>query len=401
MRIWIVNPFDDIPGEGTPQRYRTLCAVLAQRGHEVIWWSSRWSHRRKQNRDQPTLGSESYSLRLIDAPAYSHNVSWARVRNHRQFARQLQVAGDEQIAAGYAPDLVLFSWPPMGTATAAFHWRERCGCRVTIDLMDAWPDNFLMLVPKLPGVRRLLRGLLQPWFRRATEVCQLVDAASAQSQAFADFVRQYGGPDGVHVCYLGASTQGTHYVDRPLGGDLRILYLGAMGSAYDLETLLYAISQLRSENWSVRLDIAGEGERQALLKVLCDELQLNECVTFHGYLQGQPLNDLLAASDVGVIPMLPDSLVAVPYKAGDYLGAGLPVINSLPGELKSLLESAKCGRFYQVGDAKSLANTLRPYAIDRQLARRERPAAKKLFAEHFDRAKTYPRWADWLERQVS
>lgn len=43
--IWVVNPFDQLPNEtDVPLRYWTLCRVLADQGHEVIWWSSDFSH---------------------------------------------------------------------------------------------------------------------------------------------------------------------------------------------------------------------------------------------------------------------------------------------------------------------------------------------------------------------
>jgi len=48
LTIWLVNPFDDIPGEGPPPlRTWTLARVLAARGHDVTWWTATWSHRRK------------------------------------------------------------------------------------------------------------------------------------------------------------------------------------------------------------------------------------------------------------------------------------------------------------------------------------------------------------------
>ena len=50
MRVWIFNPFDDVPGEGKPQRYWTLAEELAATGNQVVWWSSDWSHRRKARR---------------------------------------------------------------------------------------------------------------------------------------------------------------------------------------------------------------------------------------------------------------------------------------------------------------------------------------------------------------
>ena len=49
--VWVVNPFDQLPNEtDLPLRYWTLCRVLAEQGHEVIWWSSDFSHLSKTKR---------------------------------------------------------------------------------------------------------------------------------------------------------------------------------------------------------------------------------------------------------------------------------------------------------------------------------------------------------------
>ena len=67
--IWLVNPFDDIPGEGNPPlRYWSLARVLAARGHDVTWWTATWSHRRKASRT-PHLGireEEGFGMRMVD-----------------------------------------------------------------------------------------------------------------------------------------------------------------------------------------------------------------------------------------------------------------------------------------------------------------------------------------------
>lgn len=58
LSVWIVNPFDDIPGEGLPPlRYWSLARVLAARGHDVTWWTAAWSHRRKAAPDHTTADS--------------------------------------------------------------------------------------------------------------------------------------------------------------------------------------------------------------------------------------------------------------------------------------------------------------------------------------------------------
>ncbi|WP_309396721.1 glycosyltransferase family 4 protein [Cerasicoccus maritimus] len=401
MRIWLLNPFDDIPGEGRPQRYWSLARVLSERGHEVVWWSSDWSHRRKARRrvDESALqDAGAFQLRLIEAPPYARNVGLARLRNHRAYAQHLNVEGGNMLEST-PPDLVLCSWPPMGTAKVASEWRVRCGCKVVMDIMDAWPDNFLMLAPAFPGASAMMRLVLRPWFRQAHKAVQSVDALSAQSDTFQVWAVNKGSHQPSHVCYLGAwplPPEGG-VLSEPVGGVVRLLYLGAMGRVYDLETVIRAVALLLKEGAAVSLDLAGQGEQEANLHRLVEELDLSEQIRFHGYLEGEALQDLLGSVDIGVIPMRPESQVAVPYKAGEYLAAGLAIVNSLPGEMAQLMSDFDCGTEYVCGDIESMAGAIRLYLENSELLKRARINAGRLFKERFDRSNTYVSWAEWLE----
>ncbi len=300
-------------------------------------------------------------------------------------------------------------------------------------------------------LKRIGRVLLFPYYRMLRKACRESDAICAQSQTFADFARAHGATGEIHVCYLGADAVGTSNVQRPTSNDemlstesedlregdcpqspvgldsrnqgvepppshtpdplahhtqrtanneqprkLRLLYIGSMGRSYDLETVVTACCKQLKEGRELELHFAGEGEKLERLKAMTADWPEGS-VHFHGFLQEQALQDLLCLCDVGIISMFPESGVAVPYKVGDYLAAGLPVVNSLRGELQDLLESHDCGAFYQAGSVVSLESALGHY-FDLSTAglceKRER--AHALFKSRFDRGKTYPEFAKWL-----
>ena len=98
--------------------------------------------------------------------------------------------------------------------------------------------------------------------------------------------------------------------------------------------------------------------------------------------------------------MFPESGVAVPYKVGDYLSAGLAVVNSLPGELDELLQESNCGRFYEAKSVTSLEGALKHYLEKGSINLLEdQKNARALFVRHFDRSKTYPNFAKWIAAQ--
>ncbi|MBQ6135802.1 MAG: glycosyltransferase WbuB, partial [Kiritimatiellae bacterium] len=79
MRVWIVNPFDNLPPEGyRPQRYWLMSRAFAEAGHETVFWTSGFSHSRKAPRDLrggSAAVAPGFSLRLVPAPPYVRNVS--------------------------------------------------------------------------------------------------------------------------------------------------------------------------------------------------------------------------------------------------------------------------------------------------------------------------------------
>jgi len=468
MQVWIFNPFDDIPTEGKPQRFWTLADALAAQGHSVVWWSSNFSHRRKARRSedsvQTTAGEGSASsgssvgglpsragvnfeaplgghsdesapslstprssksvegnhsmtqalnfrLCLIATPPYNKNISFARVRNHRAYGKNLYRDACAMVDSGELPkpDVILATLPPMEGPIAALRLRKRYGCRVVTDMMDAWPETLLQALDP-SGQRTEVRGqraggwlksvgrlLLSPYYRMLGRACRESDAVSAQSETFADFARQHGAKGEVHVCYLGADTP-----SRPLTSDsrslrkLRLLYLGSMGRSYDLETLLTATANLLRKGHTFELHIAGEGEKLKALEGIAADAP-EGAINFHGFLEETEFSELLQSSDVGVVPMMPESGVAVPYKVGDYLSAGLAVVSSLPGELDELLEEFQCGRFYEAKSVSSMEAALEHYLEQSpENLHQAKKSARALFERHFNRSKTYPKFAKWV-----
>lgn len=245
MRIWVINPFDELPNEpGRPGRFWSLCHVLAGQGHEVVWWTADFSHRRKVRREQPAveklgasvisgfrsqvsgLGSDpsaigyqvlgptaqgyGFDVRLVPVTPYRANVGWARLRSHRVFGRNLERALRAETAAGLRPDRIMASWPPVEGGEVAVRLGREWGVPVTIDVMDAWPEAFAAFIPGPAWVARLV---LAPLRRRARKVFTAADRVSGVGRAFLDYARELGATGPVHLAYLGA-----WFAEKPEGG---------------------------------------------------------------------------------------------------------------------------------------------------------------------------------------
>lgn len=438
LSIWIVNPFDDIPGEGLPPlRYWSLARVLAGRGHDVTWWSAAWSHRRKAARNTPlfTRDDEGFAVRLAAVRPYTKNVSLARLASHRDFGRTFERLANESIASGQLarPDIILASLPPLEGPEAAARLAKRLDANLVVDLMDVWPETFERLLPGPQWLRKVLSPLL---FGRMTNrrraVLEAADAiASCAHGYFESMPEATHGDKPRHVCHLGGwlpefaapprlvdevpdasasqadvaarqaeftAEQAEHTAVVPaVAVPLECVYAGTLEAGQDLDTLLAAARLLSAQGVAATLHVAGTGRLESAVRATAEAIRGPCSVRVHGLLDRGAYVKLLSECDVGLVLVKPESLVAVPYKACDYAAAGLAIVNSLPGELERFVSEYRAGLPYTAGNAESLARAIASLAGDRRRLLDMRQGSRRLAESEFDREKTYARFADWLE----
>jgi glycosyltransferase involved in cell wall biosynthesis len=398
MVVWLNNPFDPLPGEGgRPLRYGLLCRALAAAGHEVVWWSSDFHHVRKRRRAvAAAYAAEGFSVRLVPTRPYGSNTGWARWRSHLAYAAEWERLAVEAVAQGGCrrPDLLVVSQPPLGLFDAAARLRARWGCRVALDIQDAWPEVFYLLLPRwAQGVGRLVFSRGHAMAERAYRGA---DGVSAVCARYAELARRAGAAAEPRVFRLGTELPAARVRTEPPEGGLRLCCVGNLGVSYDLRTVVGAVCELAAEGAAVTLEVAGDGPLRRWVESAAG--RPGSPVRFHGYLGEGPLRELLGRCDAGVVPMADRSWVAVPNKVVDYAAAGLAQINGLSGESLALLNRYEAGLGYAAGSRPSFKQAALRYAGDRALLRRHQINARRMAGELFDAAKIFPELARWLAR---
>ena len=384
MLVWIQNPFDNLPSEGfRKQRYWLMAEAFVRAGHEVVYWTSSFSHAKKGMRDEGSgirdqgsgIRDRGIEVRMIPTPPYLKNVSLTRVLSHRAYARDWLRLAREPVPSSLfpVPSLIISSCPTLSAAESAIELGKRFSARVVIDVQDAWPETFERLAPK--GLRWLARIFLWPLYRKARRIYGAADLVTGVCDAYrtltgrADYYRAYLGIEGNREPGTGNRERGTGNRDQ----GVKLVYAGGLGKTYDLKTLVKAVA----ENGDMTLDIAGFGSA-----VRCPPSAARR-VRFHGALSASDLQRLLAMCDIGVIPMNDESQVGLPNKLFDYAAAELAIVSSLGGESAALLKKYRCGAVYRPGDVASLT------AAIRQAMTFKRGASRTLCAAEFDAAKIY------------
>ena len=371
MRVWIVNPFDNLPLEGfRPQRYWLMAEAFVEAGHHVVYWTSDFSHASKKPRviDDPKKWPDGYppvsngtlTVNTVLTPPYSRNVSLARVISHRRLARNwLDCASKEE----KKPDVVIASLPPIRLPLFAKAYADSVGAKFVVDIMDDWPGTFYRLLPR--RLRWLGPLLFSGSRRHARYLYANADLVTGVADRYAELALSAGAKR-YRRFYHGIENSST--VPPPLSTAAEsLLYLGNLGRTYDLRTAIEAVAL----DPQLTLDIAGKGEQEDSLRAFATEKGVADRVRFHGYLAEDGLAALAAKCAFGLIPMSDESCVGVPYKLADYARYGLFMLSSLRGESAALLERHRCGVLYDFGDPRSLIGKLK-----REVEERSKPTVE-------------------------
>jgi glycosyltransferase involved in cell wall biosynthesis len=375
MTIWLISPYGPIPGEGWREyRFAILGRALADAGHNVIWWTPNFSHHYKNFRSKgwaDKVVQTRFLLRLVPCSGYTSNISFGRLKYEAVFAKNvLQQAPKEA-----APQCIIATEPPQLIGRLGVKLAQQFQCPLIFDVMDQWPELFTLAFPRsLRGLARVLFLPLKAWrrnnYRHADgllSLCETYRAAALQEVPKLAEVPNATIFNGIGVSELRAMQKKETIVPAQLPPkeetDVWAVYAGTLGNNYDVATLLNAARICGKTTPNLRFVVAGAGP---LVERVLEYLQNGKYsnLSYLGPLRPDQLSCVYRQCDIGLCTYAEGSNVAMPDKAYDYMAAGLPIINSLRGELASVLEREGAGVQYQAGNANSLASCLQALTAD-------------------------------------
>jgi glycosyltransferase involved in cell wall biosynthesis len=382
-----------------------LAYELAARGHDVTWWASAFEHQTKRHifpRTTSVALGPHVELIAIQAPGYHRNASLRRYVDHAVVARRFRKLAKLK----RAPDLVLASFPDHLMAHQAASYADAHNIPLIVDVRDRWPDVALTALPWL--IRGLARVLLARDFRKARETFRKADVLTSMMSSMLAWA-QHRSPErsttADKVYYLGSepmvAVSGAtpppsleRIADRIRGRHM-VVFVGTFGH-FNNPTVVGHAARILSEKLGGQAPLvvlAGDGPGR--LKAM-KELAGIPNVELPGWAGPDEIAWLVRHAAVGVVPA-PVTVEAFPNKVFTYLSAGLPIVSSMSGELRGLMEERGFGVFVKAGDAEGLAHAMETLLGDPALLSRMRENSRRAFTELFDATRIYQAFADLVE----
>src|ERR1019366_5864707 len=284
-------------------------------------------------------------------------------------------------------DIVYATLPFNLLALLCFRGGERT-LRV-VDVVDIWPD----VLPFPRSVKWLLAPLFAVWRRSFTAAIASADILIAVSDRFLheSLPAFRGAPDAARRLYIGHPPLPRSTCTHADG--LTIAYVGNIGHLCDLETLLDAMTQCEV---IPKLLLVGDGDRRAsLLEALTRRGISHEY--FGIVYDDTTLAGILCRADLGFNGYRNTS-AAFSYKANTYLASGLPLLNSMSGDLHDLVAKHEFGFNDRAEDAGALVECLR--AATPATLKRLRANAERFFCECLDQRRLKEELESWLRSHL-
>jgi glycosyltransferase involved in cell wall biosynthesis len=243
------------------------------------------------------------------------------------------------------------------------------------DIVDIWPDV-------LPFPRKV-KTLFLPFFLLWGKCFQLsinkCDVLMTVSDSFLEQSVKYFRKDIKFAkrFYIGHAELPSASVTRE--DLLTIVYVGNIGHLYDFNTLINALSQ-PEVRCKYQLYLIGDGDKREWLLEQLQRLSIKH--TYFGIVYDEKkLAEILNRCDIGFNGYI-NTTASFSYKASTYFAARLPILNSMPGDMRTLVRKWGIGYNYTGGDSQSLA--MRLSALDKDALRDMSEKSREFFKNEID-----------------
>jgi glycosyltransferase involved in cell wall biosynthesis len=350
---------------------------LASQGHEVIWWTSNFSHHFKKFRsdgEESVEISSGFNIKLIPTTGYKKNIGVGRIIRDLVFSYRTYRSGKKEAA----PDLILYSESPLcfgyaGPALARYH-----DCALVYDQMDLWPE---LMVEVIPDFWKMVANLiLFPVYVSRKKVFERLDGLVALAEPYLTAALNVEPGlrkkpteiiyNGIDVGDFREKMKAPFAIGVPGENEKNVtkaIFAGSLGPSYDIRCILDLAERVDDAQLNFRIFIAGDGPMRQEVEAAADQYS---CLTYFGKLAPTDLCSLYSKCDIGLTAYSAASNVEMPDKFYDYTAAGLAIACSLKGEVMSQILDYEIGLGYEAGNSDSLLRCISMLSDDSEALRR-------------------------------
>jgi colanic acid biosynthesis glycosyl transferase WcaI len=304
------------------------------------------------------------------------------------------------------PDVVIASSPQLLVALAGWWIARWKRVPFVFEVRDLWPES-LAAVGMGDGNSMLHRSLA----KIAGFLYRRSDRIVVVTPAFADhLVKHWRVPrakisvveNGVETGLFAPQAGTDERRELHAEGKFVVSYIGTMGMAHGLETVIAAALQLRDSNPKIVFLLLGEGAEKQRITALAREKNLHN-LRFVDQQPRERIPPYICASDACLVLLKKTDLfkTVIPTKMLEFMSCARPVILGVEGQAREILEEARGGLAIEPENAEALANAVCYLASNHELAREMGQNGRDYVIRKLSRRRTAEKYIDVLESMLN
>jgi glycosyltransferase involved in cell wall biosynthesis len=285
-------------------------------------------------------------------------------------------------------DILIATSPPFSIGIAGYVISRVKRVPYIFEVRDIWPASIVQLGQiKNKSVIKLLEKIELFLYRNAAKVVSVTDSYVK------DFVSRGVDPqkievikNGVDLEFFKPDYQTDHLIRKlNLEGKEIVSYVGTHGLSHALAKVIDTANELK-QNKRIHFLFVGDGAEKESLKNYANDLGLDN-VTFLDSVSKNELTAYYGLSHILLVPLkkLPLFKTVLPSKIFEIMAVGKPLITTVDGECKKLIEDADAGIFAEPENVEDLKEKI--LFLHQNPAKREQMGqnGRKFVHKYFDR----------------
>ncbi len=289
-----------------------------------------------------------------------------RIRNYVSFFTSAAISG----LTLSKPDVIIATSPQLLCALSGWwlaYWKR---VPFVFEVRDLWPESLAAVGAGGEGtlLHRVLGAIAGFLYRHADRIVVV-------TPAFKDhLIRHWNVPkekisiveNGVETdLFLPDSSAANLRRELNLEGRFLICYIGTMGNAHGLDTLIAAAQDLQNSMPNAIFLLIGEGaEKQRIVELAAVRGLVN--LQFLGQQPRENIPAYVSAADLCLVMLKKTELfkTVIPTKLLEYMACERPVIVAVDGQARQIIEEANAGVFVEPENHSALSQAILDLAQD-------------------------------------
>lgn len=302
------------------------------------------------------------------------------------------------------PDVVIATSPQLLVGLSGWWVAHTKRVPFIFEVRDLWPESLAAVGMGNPSslLNRSLRSVARFLYKRSQHIVVV-------TPAFKQYLIENWkvSPDKISVIENGVESQlfcpggKNESLVSELGAQGKVVfsYIGTMGMAHGLETLVQAATELQRTNPDVLFLMVGEGSEKA--RVISDARSRG--LTNIRFVDQQPrerIPDLISLSDACLVLLKKTELfkTVIPTKMLEFMSCARAVILGVDGQARKVMDQAGAGIYVEPENAVALVEAIRRLAANPILRETLGRNGRRHIVEHFSRQQTATAYISLLER---